>query len=92
MPFYTYEHTGKACAKGKRFTLSQSMKDAPLKKCPECGGEVRRLISKVNLSISKSNRELKNLGFQKLVRRDKGVYEDVTRKDGDNPIIDANNL
>ena len=90
MPFYSYEHIGKACSKGKRFTVFQSMKEAPLKKCPECKGKVKRLISRIQVSVSKSNSELRNLGFKKLVRRDKGVYEDVTRGDTDEPIIDVN--
>jgi len=51
---------------------------------------VKRLISRVQVSVSKSNSELKNLGFKKLVRRDKCVYEDVTRGDTDEPIIDVN--
>ncbi len=33
---------------------------------------------------------LKNLGFQKLVRRDSGVYEDVTATDKASRIIDSN--
>ena len=33
---------------------------------------------------------LKNLGFQKLVRRDSGVYEDVTATDTASRIIDSN--
>ncbi len=90
MPFYTYEHTGKPCLRGKKFTIKQSIKDEPLKKCPECGRKVRRLISRVNVVVGKSNRELKNLGFTKLKRRDKGVYEDVTGTDVGKQILDAN--
>lgn len=41
MPTYEYE-----CRQGGlRFERSQSMTDAPLSECPECRGEVRRLIS-----------------------------------------------
>ena len=41
MPTYEYE-----CQRtGKRFEKFQRMSDEPLKKCPECGGPARRLIS-----------------------------------------------
>ena len=40
MPTYEYE-----CKRtGKGFERFQKMSDEPLKKCPECGGPVRRLI------------------------------------------------
>jgi putative FmdB family regulatory protein len=40
MPTYEYE-----CATCKKnFDVFQSMKDEPLKKCPTCGGRVKRLI------------------------------------------------
>ena len=40
MPTYEYE-----CEKcGKHFEKFQNMSDEPLKRCPECGGTVRRLI------------------------------------------------
>lgn len=39
----TYEYECKTC--GHRFEKSQSMTAAPLKKCPKCDKEVRRLIS-----------------------------------------------
>ena len=41
MPTYEYECT----QSGKRFERQQSMGDAPLAVCPDCGGEVRRLVS-----------------------------------------------
>jgi len=39
----TYEYECKKCE--KHFELFQSIKDEPLKICPECGSEVRRLIN-----------------------------------------------
>ena len=39
----TYEYECKRC--GVRFERFQSMSEEPIKVCPECGGEVRRLIS-----------------------------------------------
>ncbi len=40
MPTYEYE-----CTKCEhRFETFQSMRDAPLKKCPKCSGKVKRLL------------------------------------------------
>lgn len=39
----TYEYQCKSC--GARFEREQPMTDAPLTQCPECNGEVQRLIS-----------------------------------------------
>jgi putative FmdB family regulatory protein len=39
----TYEYECKSC--GYTFDAFQSMTDAPLKECPRCGLEVRRLIN-----------------------------------------------
>lgn len=50
MPTYEYE-----CSRcGLQFERQQSMTDAPIKKCPECRGEVRRLISGGSGFIMKS--------------------------------------
>ena len=38
----TYEYECKSC--GHTFEIFQAMSDDPLKSCPECGREVRRLI------------------------------------------------
>ncbi|MGD9600264.1 MAG: zinc ribbon domain-containing protein [Gammaproteobacteria bacterium] len=45
---------------------------------------VRKVISAPAISIPVANTRLKNLGFTKLVKRDDGVYENVTRT-GDEP-------
>lgn len=42
---------------------------------------VRRVISAPMLSIPTSNTDYKNAGFTKLVKRDQGVYENVTAQD-----------
>jgi putative FmdB family regulatory protein len=39
----TYEYGCKKC--GHEFEVFQSMSDAPVKVCPECGGEAERRIS-----------------------------------------------
>ncbi|MDR0442662.1 MAG: zinc ribbon domain-containing protein [Treponema sp.] len=38
----TYEYECKSCS--HNFEIFQSMSDPPLKDCPECGREIRRLI------------------------------------------------
>jgi len=45
MPRYEYEC--KVC--GARFERRQSITDDPVKTCPECGGEVRRLPQPVEI-------------------------------------------
>ncbi|MDR0663723.1 MAG: hypothetical protein LBF80_06570 [Spirochaetaceae bacterium] len=39
----TYEYECKKC--GDAFELFQSMSDEPVRVCPKCGGEARRLIN-----------------------------------------------
>mgnify|MGYP000200474948 CR=1 FL=1 len=84
MPVYEYEHTGAPCEAGRAFEIRQSISDAPLEVCPVCGGPVRKLISCFAVRTPKGNAQLKDMGFTKLVKRDDGVYENVTRRDGEN--------
>ena len=79
MAVYEYQHIGKACELGKVFEVEHPITDDALRTCPACGGEVRRLISRTFVSTPKGDSDLKSMGFTKLVRRDKGVYENVTR-------------
>ncbi|CAB5088568.1 putative regulatory protein, FmdB family [Olavius algarvensis associated proteobacterium Delta 3] len=83
MPVYEYEHTSEPCELGLIFEVEQSIKDKELTHCSECRESIHRIISRVNISTPKTNAELRDLGFTKLVRRDNGVYENVTRRDGD---------
>ena len=80
---YEYEHLDRPCHLGHVFEVSQSMAEKPLAACPVCQGRVRKLISLVGISTPKTNGELRDLGFTKLVRRDDGVYENVTARDGE---------
>ncbi|MFC1516390.1 FmdB family zinc ribbon protein [Thermodesulfobacteriota bacterium] len=83
MPIYEYEHLEQPCDFGKIFDVEQSIHDKQLKKCPGCAGPLRKLISRTYISSPKTNSELRDLGFTKLVKRDDGVYENVTARDGD---------
>ena len=83
MPVYEYEHLKDACALGKVFDFKQSIEDEQLTICPRCTGPVKKIISSINISCPKTNSELRDLGFTKLVKRDDGVYENVTARGGD---------
>lgn len=48
----TYEYECSHC--GLRFERQQSIKDAPVRKCPECGSNVRRIVSGGSGFIMKS--------------------------------------
>ena len=83
MPVYEYEHIESSCSLGDLFEITQSLEEKPLASCPVCGGPVKKLISLVGISTPKTNGELRDLGFTKLVKRDDGVYENVTARDGE---------
>ncbi|MEK6194908.1 MAG: zinc ribbon domain-containing protein [Deltaproteobacteria bacterium] len=83
MPVYEYEHIESFCSLGDLFEITQSLEEKPLASCPVCDGPVKKLISLVGISTPKTNGELRDLGFTKLVKRDDGVYENVTARDGE---------
>ncbi|MBC8317336.1 MAG: zinc ribbon domain-containing protein [Desulfobulbaceae bacterium] len=89
MPIYEYEHTGDGCRLGKSFEWTQSMSSEKFNICPECDEPVKRLVSLFSVSTPKTNSDLKNLGFTKLVKRDDGVYENVTATGKESKIWDA---
>ena len=90
MPVYEYAHREEgACSKGQSFECVQPMKDEAFKTCPECGKAVYRVISAPGIATPKTNSDLKNLGFTKLVRRDQGVYENVTATGGESRFMEA---
>ena len=84
MPIYEYEHLDdEFCEFGHAFDYQQSLSEDALTHCPFCLRPVKKLISLVGISCPKTNSELKDLGFTKLVRRDDGVYENVTARGSD---------
>lgn len=89
MPVYEYEHLGPPCSQGQRFEHSQSIKSDRLSNCPVCGDAVQRVVSLVSVATPKTAGDLKNLGFTKLVRRDNGIYENVTATGGESKIWDS---
>ncbi len=50
---------------------------------------VERILYPVGLAMPAGNAKLKELGFTKLVRREKGVYENVTAAEGEKKFMRA---
>jgi len=91
MPIYEYEHCTEPCEWGKAFEIRQEIREEPLSRCPNCGRDVRKILSRVNINTPKTNTELRDLGFTKLVRRDDGVYENVTARRGESRTMTRDN-
>jgi hypothetical protein len=89
MPSYRYEHEGAGCSIGKAFDVVQSMRDTALETCPECGEGVYRVVGRTFVSTPTGDSDLRDKGFAKLVRRDNGVYENVTALDGESKVWEA---
>lgn len=80
MPVYVYEAKGKGCARcAGGFEVSQSMNDARLTRCPDCGAPVVRVIQAPALGHSRTdlNYRAKRAGFHALKRVQKGEYEKI---------------
>lgn len=88
MPVYEYEHVNEPCSLGQVFEVEQSIHEEALTQCPKCEGPLRRVISRFFVSTPRSNTELRDMGFTKLVRRDDGVYENVTARDGESRLVE----
>jgi predicted nucleic acid-binding Zn ribbon protein len=50
---------------------------------------VEKVLSAPGISVPLGNAELKNAGFTKLVRRDNGVFENLTASDGESRYVEA---
>jgi hypothetical protein len=51
--------------------------------------KVERIIYPISVAVPMSNSKLKELGFTKLVRRETGVYENVTAHEGEKKYMTA---
>ena len=80
MPIYVYEaktpEAGCAVCRGG-FEVTQSLKDAKLTRCPDCGAEIFRVIQAPGLTHSKTDLHYraKRAGFKCLKKVQKGEYE-----------------
>lgn len=81
MPLYIYEAIEGGCKKcASGWEELQDASAEPLRSCPECGAEVRKVPAGFNQGradvLSKGN--LRDHGFQKLKRTDEGGYRRET--------------
>lgn len=78
MPLYDYApKSGKCKQCNGRFEVRQRVAEPKLKRCPDCGKPVERLISRVALGgkYSVSDSKVKQLGMTKYKKAGDGVYE-----------------
>ena len=76
MPMYVYEAKSGGCAKcaSPGFEVMQSLNDAKLTQCPECGAEIFRVIQAPGLGHSETDLHYraKRAGCKCLKRGQKG--------------------
>ena len=82
MPVYVYEakEPAKGCSKcAKGFEVVQSIEDARLEKCPDCGAPIFRVIQAPGLGHSRTdlNYRAKRAGFHTYKKVQKGEYEKI---------------
>ena len=81
MPIYVYEKKGgKGCPHCRTgFEINQRLNEPKIERCPECGGEVMRVICAPALGHSKTDLHYraKRAGFKCLQKVQKGEYETV---------------
>lgn len=77
MPIYQYVHSGGTPSDCEEvIEVLQPMSESALSECPACGRAVHRVITSVAGHVGRlGGAELRDKGFKKFVRRDKGVYE-----------------
>jgi putative FmdB family regulatory protein len=87
MPIYCYRavDSAQACEHCREiFEVHQRMSEEALAACPQCGAPIERIITSVYFGTSLkdrlSDKRLKQLGFKKYVKDDKGKYTDILEK------------
>lgn len=87
MPVYEYEPDDRDCLMCEgRIDVIQGINEDPLKYCPWCGLEVKRIISRVTFKLSGAIPEDKTSrkGYTTFRKADKGVWEKIS---GEGPDI-----
>lgn len=80
MPIYEYEPDDRDCLIcDGRVEAMQGINDPPLKFCPTCGLEVRRVVSRASFKMQKGSSAEKaaEKGFTTYKRAEKGKWEKV---------------
>ena len=80
MPIYVYiaKEPKKGCGHCMvEFEVFERGKAKALKKCPECGVKIRKVLSTFSKGLSSAgfDNKARDLGFKKLKKVDKGTYE-----------------
>ena len=76
VPIYEYRHLTAAAPCAETFERIESLSAPPLEQCPDCGAPVERVPASFQAHRNVlAHSRLKEHGFTKLTRRDKGVYE-----------------
>jgi putative FmdB family regulatory protein len=80
MPIYEYQtkDPAQSCPHCREvFDCIRKLSDPPLLHCPECGADIKKLISAPAVGASKSNfdDQAKSAGFKKYKKLGKGEYE-----------------
>ena len=85
MPLYVYraKDPARACEACRvELEVLQSMSARRLRKCPECGAPVARVVTSAAMHSVQGPAELRNLGMARLEKRSDGMYENVSAQDG----------
>lgn len=80
MPIYEYEPDGHVCLMcDGRVAVLQGIHEEPLRYCPSCGLEVRRVVSGANFRLPKNVTPEKaaERGFTTWRRAEKGKWEKI---------------
>ena len=78
MPLYEYAARAGGCRKCRKgFEIVQKLADPKLKKCPDCGARIERVIGAVGVhtKFAMSKSKLNDLGMTKYVKTSDGSYE-----------------
>jgi putative FmdB family regulatory protein len=80
MPIYEYEPDDRECLMcDGRVEVIQAVSDEPLKYCPDCGLEVKRVVSRASFKMARASGADKAAarGFTTWKRAEKGKWEKV---------------
>jgi putative FmdB family regulatory protein len=76
----TYEYVCKSC--GHLFEIVQSMRDEPLRECPECGGELRKVFAPPAISFKGTGFYATDHGKKSSKQKEKGEKGETAGKAG----------